>query len=92
MSLPPLSHPQMSLTHPSFVLKYGTTPNHIRNSLTNCAVKRPEVNFSLTNKTARKEGLSHRCVAERFREAKTADYSILNFSTHNPRCLLCLIL
>ena len=66
----------MSLTHPSFVLNYGTTPNHIRNSLTNCAVKRPEVNFCLADKAARKEGFSHRWGAKQCRGTK------INISVH----------
>jgi ribonuclease-3 len=36
---------QLALTHPSYDLKYGTTSDHVRNSLTNCGIKRPQVMF-----------------------------------------------
>ena len=33
---------QLALTHPSFRENYGTNPDHVRNSLTNCGVRQPQ--------------------------------------------------
>ncbi|KAA0188558.1 hypothetical protein HAZT_HAZT009193 [Hyalella azteca] len=33
---------QLALTHPSFRENFGTNPDHVRNSLTNCGVRQPE--------------------------------------------------
>ena len=32
---------QLALTHPSYVMNYGTNPDHARNTLSNCGVKQP---------------------------------------------------
>ncbi|UYV73707.1 DROSHA [Cordylochernes scorpioides] len=33
---------QLALTHPSYRENFGTNPDHIRNSLTNCGIRQPE--------------------------------------------------
>lgn len=33
---------QLALTHPSFKEHFGTNPDHVRNSLTNCGIRQPE--------------------------------------------------
>ena len=36
-----LSNLQLALTHPSYMMNYGTNPDHARNTLSNCGVKKP---------------------------------------------------
>ena len=46
---------QLALTHPSYRENFGTNPDHVRNSLTNCGLRQPEygdrrIHFSVTRK------------------------------------------
>ncbi len=50
---------QLAMTHPSYKENYGTTPDHVRNALSNCGIRQPEygdkkVHFS----SSRKRGIN----------------------------------
>ncbi|VVC29497.1 Double-stranded RNA-binding domain,Ribonuclease III domain,Ribonuclease III [Cinara cedri] len=50
---------QLALTHPSYRDNFGTNPDHVRNTLTNCGIRQPEYGGRHLNFTnTRKRGLN----------------------------------
>ena len=49
---------QLALTHPSYYLNFGLNPDHARNSLTNCGVKKPRYgDWKVRHLHTRKKGM-----------------------------------
>jgi len=50
---------QLALTHPSYYLNFGLNPDHARNSLTNCGVKKPRYgDWKVRHLHTRKKGIT----------------------------------
>ena len=50
---------QLALTHPSYKENYGTVPDHARNALSNCGIRRPEYGDKrIHTMSSRKRGIN----------------------------------
>ena len=50
---------QLALTHPSYKENYGTVPDHARNAISNCGIRRPEYGDKrIHTMTSRKRGIN----------------------------------
>ena len=50
---------QQALTHPSYKENFGTNPDHVRNTLSNCGIRQPEYGDKKVHvQSARKRGIN----------------------------------